>query len=268
MSAVVSRPAATVALVRDGRQGLEVFLMKRSARSPFMPFAHVFPGGRVEPVDAEVPVLGGERCRLRMGGEHAAWQVAAARETLEEAGVLLGTGEVRPGDREACQADPRAFAERVLAGRWQVLADRLVAWAWWITPEEEPRRYDTRFFVAALGPDESRAAEHDAHELTESRWWRPAEALEAADARELFLAPPTWVTLHELARHDAAHQVLEAAASRPLPPIQPRLANDWDGAIAILFPGDRDHPGAQVVPGPSRVVWRDGRWWPGRVTDG
>ncbi|HJN76778.1 MAG TPA: NUDIX domain-containing protein, partial [Myxococcota bacterium] len=98
------RPAATVVVLRDGPRGPEVFLVQRSAKSGFMPLAHVFPGGRVDDADSLVPVLGAEAHVRRMGCDDAtAYVVAAVRETYEESGVLLARGEGDDSIRTALQ---------------------------------------------------------------------------------------------------------------------------------------------------------------------
>lgn len=253
------RPAATVALLREGPQGPEVFMVKRSSKSAFMPHAHVFPGGRVDEDDAAAPGDGGASDRARMAVEGArAYQVAAIRETVEEAGVLLGDGQPTDLDREALRAGQTSFVELVRARGWRPDLDALVYWSWWITPEVEPRRFDTRFFVARV--ERGVAARHDAYETVQSSWWTAAETLRRFDAGEVNLAPPTLCTLLELASFGTVEAVLEAGRLRRPTPIMPRTVVADDGAITVLLPGDPEFPSEEPVAGPTRVTLRQGRW--------
>lgn len=215
------RPAATVIVLRDSADGPEVLMVKRSRKSAFMPNAHVFPGGRVDPEDGAVEVVGGEEDRERMGlGEAgAAYQVAAARECMEEAQVVLAPGE-------------------------------LVYWSHWITPRPEPRRYDTRFFVAKVPVGQFAA--HDGFETVESAWWTARDALRRFDEGTVQLAPPTWRTLWELLDYPDVDSVLEAGRTRATPPIEPR-ARMVDGVITVVLP--------EGVPGPRTHVFESGRWF-------
>ncbi len=252
------RLAATVALVRDTPTGVETFLLKRSGKSPFLPTAYVFPGGRVDPGDVDAPVVGDPDWE-RMGTADAiSYLAAAVRECFEESGILLTTGTSEPTDRAALQRRDRTFAELARERGWVIEADALVYWAWWITPEREPRRYDTRFFIARVGADA--VGTHDEYETVASEWIAPADAVERAEAGEMFLAPPTLCTLMELAEFSTVDAILAAGRLRTVPAILPRLAVEPDGCIAVVMPGDPEHPSAERVDGPTRMVLRDGRW--------
>lgn len=256
------RQAATVVLLRGAPGGgLQTLLLKRSQRAGFFPHAWVFPGGRVDPADAAVargeggPGLRGEVGRLPPGARPHA--VAAARECFEEAGVWLGPGtppdSLRAGlnDRSATLLDaPPGFL---------IDLDRVHWWAWWITPEAEPKRYDTHFFVAEVSADEAAQAAHDEIETVDTAWVDVRRAVRRREPEAFFLAPPTFRTLEELAAHDTVESVLRAASQRPRHPIQPRLERSEAG-ISIILPGDPEHPSPAPAPGPSRIVWRGDGW--------
>lgn len=251
-----ARPAATVIVLRPGADGPEVLLLQRSQRSGFFPHAWVFPGGRVDAADHAAPTRGAV-AGLPEGA--AAFAVAAVRECFEEAGVWLGDGVPPAGLRDRLNARTATLAD---APGLVADLDRLEQWAWWITPEVEPKRYDTRFFVTAVTPEEVAHAAPDARETVDARWLRPADALAAAD---VFLAPPTFRTLEELAAlADQAGGDLgamqAAAATRPVGPIQPKLERDAAGAVSIILPGDPTHPSEAPAPGPKRIVWRGTGW--------
>lgn len=253
---VEARPAATVIVLRPGAQGPEVLLLQRSQRSGFFPHAWVFPGGRVDAADHAAPTRGAVD-GLPTGAE--AFAVAAVRECFEEAGVWLGDGEPPDGLRDRLNARDATLADApVLVAD----LDRLEQWAWWITPEVEPKRYDTRFFVTAVTQEEVAHAAPDARETVDARWLRPVDALAAGD---VFLAPPTFRTLEELAAlaEQSGGDLVEmqaAAAERPVMPIEPKLEKDAGGVITIILPGDPTHPSDAPAPGPKRIVWRGTGW--------
>ncbi len=214
--AVPARPASTVLIVRDGAEGVEVFMMRRQLTMAFAAGALVFPGGGVDPQDADssLPWHGPSPAELgRAMGLPAARArehvCAAVRETFEECGVLLAT----PRDRSArpgTTTEPGLAADRgrlltreitlaqLLTSRGLVLrADLLRPWAHWVTPADYPRRYDTRFFLARL--PHGQEAMHLGGESAESRWWSPAEALARGRRGEVLLLDPTRSCLEDLA---------------------------------------------------------------------
>ncbi len=258
------RPAATVVVLRDSPRGPEIFMVKRSGKSGFMPNAHVFPGGRVDPEDAQTPVRGGDRDHPRMGLRRdlaTAYQVCAVRETYEEANILLAEGVPDADERQALNARETTFVDAARRRGWIVKGSRLVYWSWWITPRQERRRYDTRFFVAGVTRDQALDAAHDAREVVDSDWWTAAETLTRFEAGEIFLAPPTFITLLELRDLPTVDAVLAAARLRTPPPIEPSVGVEPDGSLAIVMPGDPEHPQDEPIPGlPQRLVMSQGRW--------
>lgn len=276
MSAAVEVPvrdAATVMLLRDGADGPEVFMLQRNLRSDFVGGAYVFPGGGVDDHDRHLelePLCEGrsdaDASRLLdvdRGG--LAFWVAAIRESFEEAGVLLaldGEGRtVRLDDDEVAAR----FAEhrRAVDGGERKLVDvcvdeglrldvgRMYVFSRWITPEGAPRRYDTRFFVAAA--PEAQAYLHDGREAVDNCWVRPADALEAHRAGRFEMIFPTIRSLEALARFDRADDVLDAAAAMDhVPPVLPRIVEADDG-YRILLPGDDGYDDAVVAQLPEGV---------------
>ena len=241
--AVVPRAAATVALLRDGRDGLEAYLQLRPSGMGFAGGLWVFPGGRVDQGDRDPAVDRGWA-----GPSPAAWAerlglpveearghlVAACRETLEEPGLLLATPAPDPAALAAARRELLAGSGGLAAllDRLGVRLDtgRLRYWAWWVTPEAEPRRYDTRFFVAGL-PAGAAVTAHLA-EAERERWLPPAAA--AAD-QDLPMLPPTRSTLRELAGYATVAAALAAGTNRPVERILPVL----DGTELVLPWGER-----------------------------
>ncbi len=259
------RPAATVVVLRDGPVGPEIFMVERSGKSAFMPHAHVFPGGRVDPEDGAVEVAGGAAEPVRMGlsrSEAVAYQVCAVRETYEEANILLAEGAPDPEVRRSLQERRETFHAVSTRLGWSVDGASVVYWGWWITPRQEARRFDTRFFVAGVSAARSAAAIHDEHETVHSAWWTAEQALARFDAGEIFLAPPTYVTLLQLRGLPTVQAVLEAGRRRQVVSVEPAVTVTEDGSLAIVLPGDPDHPVREPVEGvPRRLVMREGRWW-------
>jgi 8-oxo-dGTP pyrophosphatase MutT (NUDIX family) len=235
-TAVPVRHASTLVLVRDGeghgQDRLEVLMLRRRAGSGFVPGAHVFPGGAVDPEDHDLAVPEGSSFDPRAAARTLAvdeprlalahW-AAAIRETFEECGALLahrpdGTHvpTTPPAGAAGRFAEHRRAVERgerllgdVLASEGLVPAlDRLRYLARWITPRGAPRRYDTRFFLAAAPPEQDLSP--DGTETTELSWFRPVEALDLHRRGRLQLILPTERTLELLARFPSAADVLDA----------------------------------------------------------
>ncbi|GIH70272.1 NUDIX hydrolase [Sphaerimonospora thailandensis] len=241
---VRARDAATVVLLRDAP--LEAYLLRRTATMAFAAGAYVFPGGSVDPRDSDhavawagpAPAEWGEILRADEAVSRGL-VCAAVRETFEESGVLLAgpdaatvvadtTGDDWEADRLALIGRTLSFAE-FLDRRGLVLrSDLLKAWAHWITPEIEPRRYDTRFFVAALPPGQrTRDVGGEADKVA---WLSPRSALAGAAAGEVFLLPPTHRTLQEISAFDAIDGVF--AAERNISTVQP-AAVEVDGQVVL-----------------------------------
>jgi 8-oxo-dGTP pyrophosphatase MutT (NUDIX family) len=250
-SAAAPRDAATVMLLRDSPSGILVYMLRRASSMRFAPGAYVFPGGSVDSRDADYPVgwsgpSPGEWGAAFGVGETLARELvcAAVRETFEESGVLLAgptpgsivedtSGDGWETDRRALLDRTLSFAELLDRRDLVLRVDLLRPWAHWITPLVEKRRYDTRFFVAALP-----AGQRTRDVSTESdrvAWVRPAEALEAAKRGEMSMLPPTLVTLTELAACDSVAAAL--AAPREIAPRLPEI-QVIDGAVYLLLPDE------------------------------
>ena len=249
-------PAATLVLLRDRpAAGPEVLLIQRHEKSRFAGGAYVFPGGKVEaddnPADAARSCAGLDLAaaarRLGLDAERAVlgYLVGAIRETFEEVGVLLasdeGGGPVRVDAprfaeyRRACDADNRAFWEMVKAERVMLATDRLVYFAHWITPEESPYRFDTRFFAAPMPSGQEAVA--DEREIVDVRWLAPGDAIKAAERGEIALRMPTIKNLELLVGPPSVAAVLASLAARAVTTIRPRVLDEPAGR-RILFPGD------------------------------
>ncbi|MDT0266936.1 NUDIX hydrolase [Streptomyces sp. DSM 44915] len=257
LTPVLARPAATVLLLRDGPDGLEVFLLRRRLSMAFAAGAYAYPGGSVDPRDTDARAAGPTHDAVP-----PAVVLAALRELFEEAGVLLAgpgpdalvadvTGQDWEADRRALVARELSFSA-FLAGRGLLPRGGLLRpWARWITPEFESRRYDTWFFAAALPPGQR--TRNASTEADHAAWLRPAEAVAGFDRGELLMMPPTAATLRQLLPHATAAQALAAAAAHDLTPVLARARLDGD-EVVLSWPGHEEFekrvPGTPP-PGPA-----------------
>lgn len=243
------RDAATVVLVRDGVDGMETFLLTRVRQMVFAAGMTVFPGGRVEESDADLPVVGD---LAAVAGQLGCSQPtarallgAAVRETFEETGVLLtvpppAAPTELAGARIDVEAGRVSFGDLLRAHGLAVDAAALRPWSRWVTPAGEVRRYDTRFFVGAL-PAGAQAL-HVTTEASASAWVPVSAALERAQRGELGLLPPTMITLGSLLVHGDVAGVLAAAGEQPLQPVRPEMQVDADGVASVVLPDGRVMP--------------------------
>lgn len=241
-------------------------MVRRHRRSGFAAAMWVFPGGVVDEVDrhldpacwsgAEIDVLA---TRLRTSpGEALGLHVAAVRETFEEANLLLAThADGAPVDLDepavralrgalidrASQIGAADFAEWLRASGYVLDFGALAYFSHWITPRIEPKRYDTRFFLAVA--PEGQVAEHDQVEITEQRWMTPRAVLNAAAEGEMAMLPPTLSCLEWIDRLQApdVDTVLgRARAVEEVPTVLPHFERLPDGDWRILLPTDDEYP--------------------------
>ncbi|SDS54075.1 NUDIX hydrolase [Microlunatus soli] len=188
--------AATVVLLRDHDDGLQTYALHRHNRMPFAPGMVVFPGGRLDPADG-VPVDDHDLDDLAV-------RHCAVRETEEETGVRLRPEDLQP-------------------------------WARWITPEIEPRRYDTAFYLAAMPAGQT--ARDISGETSAAGWQTVRGLLAAADDGEITLMPPTRATLLELADHDRLASALAVGSDRLIEIVMPRPVHRPDGGWVWSWEG-------------------------------
>ncbi|MGQ0561742.1 MAG: NUDIX hydrolase [Gemmatimonadota bacterium] len=240
---VEPKPAATVVVLRDADDELQVLLLKRHRASGFVPGAYVFPGGRIDPADSDAPLL--ENCAVpERGNVPAHYWFGAVREVFEETGVLLACtrdGECAPDAsasaelaswREKLMSDQATLVDIVTAESLRIVLDDVVYFAHWITPEAEPRRYDTRFFAAALPP--GREIRADEREMVDARWLAPGDALARFQEGELPMVFPTVRTLQDLAGFRSVAEALGALRIRDVATVLPRLVRAGGGVGIVI----------------------------------
>jgi glyoxylase-like metal-dependent hydrolase (beta-lactamase superfamily II)/8-oxo-dGTP pyrophosphatase MutT (NUDIX family) len=202
----------------------------------FAPDVHVFPGGRVDDADAD-PSLGARSAitpadaAAALGGDleppvALAACMAAIREVFEEAGVLLadiGPAGRASDDRIAAARSGLLAGTKTLAGvaaelDLRLRTDLLIPLSRWVTPPTMPRRFDARFFAAAL-PDGA-APSFVGEEVSAHGWHRPFDALEAMADGRLAMWLPTSTTLQALEHAGSIDEVDRRMRPGPLGPIE------------------------------------------------
>ncbi|MEI8287425.1 MAG: NUDIX hydrolase [Actinomycetes bacterium] len=259
------KPAATVLLIRDrDGGGIEVFMLQRTFNAAFASGMFVFPGGKVDEVDASVEI--GDLCdglsdadasaQLGIASGGLAYWVACIRECFEEAGVLLakysGTGEVIRFDRddiieefnkerENIHDGSLALLELIKREHLRLTTDEIFYISHWITPMGERRRFDTRFFIARAPA--AQYPLHDNGETIQSFWITPEEAIRRSHDKDLMLMPPTKANIEWLLPFMSTNEAMAAAKELGKPQtILPKLKIDSDGRVlGIAMPGDPEY---------------------------
>ena len=237
------KPAATVVLLRDHQDELQVLLLKRHRAAGFVPGAYVFPGGRIDEADGDARLI--DNCRVpERGAVPAHYWFGAVREVFEETGVLLArsedgawaldaaSSEVLEAWREKLMNNQTSLVEIIVEEKLRIDLDGVVYFAHWITPQAEPRRYDTRFFAAALPP--GRQMRPDPREMVDAIWITPAEALQRFAQGKLPMVFPTVKTLQRLQDFSSSAESLGTLRSDDVQPIMPRLVRTAAGVGIVI----------------------------------
>ena len=255
MAQIQARPAATIVLIRNENHVLKILMLRRSSSVAAASGAHVFPGGRVDEMDAEVVdrglFIGRDQDqaahRLDLAGGALEYYCAALRELFEEAGLLLVL-DTNGRRVEVRQEQLNGWREELLDRRvsWPGLLDReglrldvgdVEYLAHWVAPEGRPRRFDTRFFVA--GAPEGQVVLVDDSEIVEHVWVTAATALERYESGEWSMLVPTVRTLRGLLSYENVGDVLASASDATVRRIQPREI-ERDGRVVVVVPGESD----------------------------
>ncbi len=249
------RPAATVMIV-DDRPDLQVLMIERNAKMVFAGGMWVFPGGRVDPEDADeferhCEGLDDAAASGLIGVEAdgLAYWVAAIRENFEEAGLLLGRSRSRglpmsdalAGERQRLHRRETSFLDIVKAHDLVLDTHAVHYVAHWITPLGSPRRFSARFFVTH--PPEGQSVTHDESETVGWAWVSPKTALAAFERNEMVMMSPTVRMLRCLNLFDSAADVM-AAASMNLSDERARVRYEPGGSTTIVLPGERGYEDA------------------------
>lgn len=234
--------ASTVLVVRDSKDGIEVFMVVRHRNADFAGGALVFPGGKVDPGDDDPNLEGRRGMKGTLPQRLMALRVAAIRETFEEASILLarerGSADLLGPDRQAAIVEKYrmpiydgeiTMTELADAEDLELACDQLVPFAHWITPERVPKRFDTHFFLA---PAPYRVdALHDGTESVESVWITAKTAIADAEAGHRSVMFPTRMNLNVLAQSATVAEALAAAAAKDVVTVMPKAEKVEGGRI-------------------------------------
>jgi len=237
-------PAATILMLRDGSDGLEVFMVVRHHQIDFASGALVFPGGKLASGDTVPPVRNLCDGEGGLDDTQLALRVAAIREAFEESGVLLArdsSGAVIAGDRLSGLEADRPLLDKgdlkigdfLAREELRLACDLLQPYSHWITPKMMPKRFDTHFYLAVAPADH--VAMHDGSEGVDSVWINPQTALAEAEAGKRTIIFPTRMNLEKLAESASVAEALEAARSREIVTVEPQI-EDRDGTPMLTIP--------------------------------
>ena len=252
--------ASTVLLLRDGAEGLEVFMVVRNYAIDFASGALVFPGGRVDRADHGL-AADPHRCpppRLHHVTELVT-KVAAIRETFEECGILLARPQGSPDlvsaerlagiearHRDRLNKGETTLAEVVAAEDLILAPDLLVPFAHWITPSAMPKRFDTHFFLAVAPSDQ--VGVHDGHESVDSVWITPARALAGVADGTYKMVFATHLNIVKLARWATTQAAIETARKTRVVTVEPDVLKLPDGSRRLRIPAEADYGGTEFHP--------------------
>ncbi|HRD74511.1 MAG TPA: NUDIX domain-containing protein [Hyphomicrobiaceae bacterium] len=247
--AVPARPSATIMLVRDGRDGIEIYMVMRDRPMDGAMGAVVFPGGKVDAEDGPEAWSGATLEPPQSHPDLPFW-LAAMRETFEEAGIVIArpigtrTGDVAPSEarrmvgahREALLDRKLTFAEIIRQERLAPALDHMVHFAHWQTPFGLPKRFDTHFFLVAA--PEGQEPMHDGREMVDGFWTRPEAILDEARRKVRTLVVPTRLNLELLAESRSVHEAMERARARRIVCVRPERTQSANGEWVVAIPAD------------------------------
>jgi 8-oxo-dGTP pyrophosphatase MutT (NUDIX family) len=279
MTPAIPRDASSLLVLRDVDEGLQLYMVRRHPRSQFLANALVFVGGRHDDEDRDGALQA--RCDGLAPGEAAArlghgvaperavgLYISAIRECFEEAGLLLATGEggaevVQDSEliqqRQALNGGELTFLGLLQARGLRLPLLRLGYLDHWLTPEFEPRRYDTHFFVARAPAGQE--ATFDPKETSFGAWFTVAEVLQKSRANEVSLAPPTLTILEGLSGVRSVEAALARCPEQPLPAMMPKPLMERTPQPVLLLPGDHRYDDPASAKGAEHyVTLEDGHW--------
>ena len=247
------RVAATVLLLREGKSGMEIFMVQRHHEIEFSSGALVFPGGSLDPGDREIAAdsalvsdpggLEADAAAIRIGG---------IRETFEESGIMLarprGSAALIPAEQLADLEPQRialdegkvSFADILRQHALTPAIDLLVPFAHWITPVNMPKRFDTHFLLAMAPADQ--IGKHDGKESVDSIWLSPKEALESAASGRFTLPFPTIRNLIKLDKIGTAKAAMDFARTTPVVTVVPEMTKEA-GGMRLRIPAEAGYDG-------------------------
>ena len=240
---VEPKPAATIILLRDGDDGLEVLVLRKASGKHFAAGAMVFPGGKVADED-----LAFAEARGTASDKFEVLRTAAVREMHEECSIMLARPAGEADILDAAQVEALgggAILDLAESASLDLATDQLVRFAHWITPPYRPKRFDTHFFIAPA-PEGQREPKVDGYEIVEARWRRPGDILEDVHEGRLKLVLPTMMNIIKLSRSESVGEALRAAKRATINPVTPTRVETENG-VELHLPDDSGY-GITKVP--------------------
>lgn len=258
-----SRPSATIMLVRDGKEGVEVFMVVRDRPMDGAMGAVVFPGGKIDTEDRH-PEHWGHLSPPQSHPDLPYW-LAAMRETFEEAGVVIArpkgttTGDIAPAraaemvikHRDALLDRKITFAEIIRSEGLDPALDHMVHFAHWQTPLGLPKRFDTHFFLVSA--PEGQEPIHDGREMVDCFWTPPGRIVEEAVTGKRTLVPATRLNLELLAESRTVAEAMERARQRQVVMVRPERFKTEAGAWAVRIPAEAGYKTTVIASSSQRA---------------
>ncbi|HPU51268.1 MAG TPA: NUDIX domain-containing protein [Burkholderiaceae bacterium] len=233
--------AATIMLLRDSPQGMEVFMVVRHHQIDFASGALVFPGGKVDKQDRDERVISRLSAYPKAETDQGTLRAAAIREAFEESGILLARrkgGADMPADdnldrwREGLNKQTLTLGDMLVEGDLELACDNLAHFSHWITPVFMPKRFDTHFYLARVPADQ--IAGHDGHENVDSVWITPDQVIEDAREKRRTIIFPTLSNIVRLAQYKTVAEAFEGTLNSTIVPILPWMETRADGKYVCI----------------------------------
>ena len=237
-------PASTVLIIRNGKIGIEVFMVVRNHEIDFASGALVFPGGKVDKNDYDENLKNLSYIDEESDTENLSFKIAAIRESFEEANVLFANDKVSNSLvsvnrlknlnswREKFNNNTTSMSEFALIESLKFSTKNLIPFAHWITPKKMPKRFDTRFYIAEAPKDHE--GEHDGSESVDSIWINPHQALEDCYSKKRTIIFPTRLNLEKLSKSSSVEEALDRASNSNIVTVTPSISKFGDDSFLTI----------------------------------
>ena len=237
-------PASTVLIIRNGKIGIEVFMVVRNHEIDFASGALVFPGGKLDKNDYDEKLKNLSYIDEERDTENLPFKIAAIRESFEEANVLFANDKVSNSLvsvnrlkslnswREKFNNNTTSMLEFASIESLKFSTKNLTPFAHWITPEKMPKRFDTRFYIAEAPKDHE--GEHDGSESVDSIWINPHQALEDCYSKKRTIIFPTRLNLEKLSKSSSVEEALDRARNSKIVTVIPSISKIGDDAFLTI----------------------------------
>ena len=237
-------PASTVLIIRNGKNDIEVFMVVRHHQIDFASGALVFPGGKVDTKDIDPNIRDFIIPDKDYADEELSFRIAAIRESYEESGVLFANYkedenlinneklEELHRWRDKFNNNETSMQEFAKKENLKFSTESLIPFAHWITPDLMPKRFDTRFYLAAV-PDGHQGI-HDGNESVDSLWISPKQAIEDCLSEKRTIIFPTRMNLEKLRNSKTVEEALSNARKQRIVTVIPKLEKTGDSVFLTI----------------------------------